>query len=298
MTVGTENSAFKALPGYFRAYAKREDESVDSTEVNHLELLQNDSWRDLYESLPEDTDTHHYKLVVFARHGQGYHNAAIERYGEDVWNAKWALLDGDEYGNWVDSKLTPVGKKQVQTTGVNVLYPLTREIGFQPHAFFSSPMRRCLETFAESWNACFQQLSQESYEETIRVKILENMRETLGRHTCDKRVDHSTTVSEYQPYSLQSGHTIHWHFEEDYPELDQLWLSDYRETVPEMDTRVKSGLIQIFKSIGKEEKFISVTCHSGVIGSVLRNLDHPRVDNLQTGNLVVAVVEVNIEQLN
>ncbi|KAL3229021.1 putative phosphoglycerate mutase PMU1 [Nakaseomyces bracarensis] len=279
MTVGI---SFRAVPGYFGGYEKEGAGPVDSLEVDHLKII-----RDLV--LPRDTETRSYKLFVIGRHGQGYHNAAIERYGQEEWDAYWAKLDGDEYGDWVDSRLTPLGKKQVGETGALHLEPLTKKLGGLPDLFFSSPMRRCLETFAESWKPAFSR----DKRETVEVRIIENLRETLGEHPCDRRVAHSETVAEYQNYKYNDlDTTISWLYPEDYPEEDQLWTADHRETDNEIDERIGNGLQELFKQVQPNQRFLSLTCHSGVIASVLRNLDHPAIKNLQTGKLVYTVVEI------
>lgn len=266
---------------------------IDSSKEDHLKLINHETWKQLYDSIPEDTDTHTYKLLVLARHGEGYHNAAIKRYGQAKWDSYWSFLNGDEYGEWIDSRLTPLGRKQVEATGSDILVPLVDEMGFLPHRFFSSPLRRCLETFMKSWNCVLQ--GQELTEEDDRklvIHVIENLRETLGEHTCDKRVNHSTTTEEYQNCLLPSGHTVHWTYAEEYPEEDQLWLADHRETEKEMDQRIHVGLREMFDKLDDNERFVSLTCHEGVIASTLRNLNHPPVLKLDTGKIVCTVVKV------
>lgn len=280
MTVGI---SFRAVPGYFAGFESEGSGPVDSLEVDHLKIL-----REL--SLPQDTETRQYKLFVIGRHGQGYHNAAIERYGQEEWDRYWSKLDGDEYGNWVDSRLTPLGKKQVSDTGVQHLVPLTTDLHCMPDRYFCSPMRRCLETLAESWKHVFASLGKGKQ---IDVSIIENLRETLGEHPCDRRVPHTETVEEYQNYKYKDiDTTITWLYDENYPEEDQLWQVGHRETDDEIDVRINAGLVEMFKQVQPHERFISLTCHSGVIQSVLRNLDHPAIKNLQTGKLVYTVVEI------
>ncbi|CAI1537169.1 hypothetical protein SEUBUCD646_0K00980 [Saccharomyces eubayanus] len=288
---------FKAVPGYFAAYPNDGFQGLDSTKYDHLRLINHNDWKELYDALPKDTQNCHYKLLILARHGQGYHNAAISRYGMEKWDAHWSLLSGDEYGEWVDSRLTPLGKEQVRRTGTNVLLPMIKQLDMLPHVFFSSPMRRCLETFIESWTPVLNETQKPMSENKISTRIIESLRETLGSHTCDKRVAHSMTVGEYQDFIMDSGHTVHWHYVTDYSEEDELWLVNHRETNPELDMRTQDGLSQLFGQLSTEERFISLTCHSGVIQSVLRNLKHPPIYNLETGKVVGVVVEVptNIE---
>lgn len=288
---------FSALPGFFRAFEKEGSEGVDSSVVDHLELINHESWADLYRQIPQDTDTEHYKLLILARHGQGYHNAAILRYGMEAWDSHWSLLDGDEHGEWLDSKLTDLGQGQVQSTGHEVLTPIIEELQILPHVFFSSPMRRCLETFIGSWGGIFAKNSHCLTEQTVPVQVIENIRETLGEHTCDKRVPHSMSVEEYQNYKTHAGHTIDWIYDPDYPEEDQLWLEDHRESNAELDQRLHTGLSQIFSQLNSDQRFVSITCHSGVISSALRNLKHPPVQNLNTGKIVCAVVKIDVEKL-
>ncbi|QLQ78121.1 hypothetical protein HG537_0A03680 [Torulaspora globosa] len=288
---------FKALPGYFRAFETVDSDGVDSTVVDHLEFVAHDSWSDLHSQLPADTDTHHYKLVVLARHGQGYHNAAILRYGLEAWEGYWSFLEGDEHGTWVDSKLTPVGRDQVEKTGLEVLAPMIDHIQALPDVFFTSPMRRCLETFIGSWGDIFHKNNEYLNDSPIPVHVIENLRERLGEHTCDKRVPHSEVVAQYQPYKTDRGNVIHWHYEPDYPEQDSLWLQNYRETDSELDKRLHAALSQIFSQLNSDQRFISITCHSGVIQSILRNLSHPPVKNLDTGKTVCVVVKINVNRL-
>ncbi|QLL30555.1 hypothetical protein HG536_0A03730 [Torulaspora globosa] len=288
---------FTALPGYFRAFESADSEGVDSRAVDHLELVAHDSWRDLHSQIPADTDTHHYKLVVLARHGQGYHNAALLRYGLEAWEDHWSFLVGDEYGDWLDSKLTALGKEQVEKTGLQVLAPMVGHIEALPDVFFTSPMRRCLETFIGSWGDIFRRNNEYLKDSTIPVQVVENLRERLGEHTCDKRVPHSEVVGEYQHYATDGGNVINWHYEPGYPEEDELWFEDYRETDAELDERLHTGLSQIFGQLNSDQRFISITCHSGVIQSILRNLSHPPVRNLDTGKVVCVVVKINVNRL-
>lgn len=123
----------------------------------------------------------------------------------EKWDAYWSLLSGDEHGEWLDSKLTPLGKDQVRRTGSNVLLPMAKQLGMLPHVFFSSPMRRCLETFIESWTPVLAETQELPAGTKISTRIIEGLRETLGSHTCDKRVAHSMAVDEYQDFSNGIG---------------------------------------------------------------------------------------------
>lgn len=283
----------KALPGYFAAYRTAESGDIDSTKVNHLDLINHTSWKELYANIPTDTDRHKYKLLVLARHGQGYHNAAILRYGQELWSKKWGILNGDEHGEWLDSKLTPLGKKQVSNTGKEILLPMIQDLKFLPHQFFSSPMRRCLETFIGSWNHVFEEFPElVDNQKPLQVKIFENLRETLNTHPCNERVNHSITVKEYQDYKTPSGVTVHWDYEDNYSEEDQLWSTDHWETKEEIDLRIRDGLASVFENVTSNDKLISITCHSKVIESILRITNHPAINKIDTAKIVCIVVEI------
>ncbi|QLG72595.1 hypothetical protein HG535_0D03030 [Zygotorulaspora mrakii] len=289
---------FEALPGYFKAFEEKDSLGIDSTIQDPTEFASHTSWEDLYHSIPSDTEKYHYKLLILARHGQGYHNAALARYGLAQWEGHWSMLEGDEYGSWVDSRLTPVGKKQVQATGEELFSPIVKSLGSFPHIFFSSPMRRCLETFVGSWTPNLAEHKELARDAVIPVNIIEELRETLGEHYCDKRVPHSELIEEYQDFKTTSGHTIQWIFEANYPEHDTLWLPNVRESVGDMDQRVCKGLLKMFNHVQPHQKIVSLTCHSGVIHSTLRNLRHPRVNFLNTGGIVCAVVQLDIDKIN
>lgn len=287
---------FTAEPGYFSSYETVGQEALDSTVDDHNVLVAHPDWKQLYDSIPSDTEDTQYKLLILARHGQGYHNYSMQKYGVKLWDDYWAMLDGDEGGSWLDAHLTDVGKEQVSETGRTVLLPLAQQLGFLPHKFFNSPMRRCLETFAYSWG---QVLAHEPQlmdgDSVITNKVIENLRENLGSHTCDKRVPHSESLAEYTNYAMPGGNgtTVNWVYEEPYPELDDLWEEEHRETPDEMDVRTRKGLETLFSHAdNSDDKFLSLTVHEGVIMSVLRNLEHPGVKNLQTGKTVAVVVKV------
>ncbi|GMM53637.1 putative phosphomutase [Maudiozyma humilis] len=292
---------FTAEPGYFSSFATPGQEALDSTVDDHNVLIAHPDWKQLYDAIPADTPSTQYKLLILARHGQGYHNYSMEKYGVQQWDDYWAMLDGDDGGSWLDAHLTALGKDQVRDTGRTVLLPLVQQLGFLPHRFFNSPMRRCLETFAYSWG---QVLASEPHtltrsgSTTVTNTVIENLRENLGSHTCDKRVPHSEALAEYTDYAIPAaspGTTVNWVYEQPYPEEDALWEEEHRETPDEMDVRTRKGLETLFAhAADPRDKFLSLTVHEGVIKSVLRNLEHPGVKNLQTSKTVAVVVKVTL----
>lgn len=286
----------RALPGYFKSYPYEGSKSINSLKIDPCQLHNYGDWKQLYEAIPKDTYNKQYKLLLLARHGQGYHNAATERYGEDKWNSHWCSLLGDKYGSWVDAQLTPLGEGQVMMTGSKILVPIAKQLGFLPHRFFSSPLRRCLETYIGSWNEVLTRFKYPSTggESIINVSIIEELRELLNGYTCNHRVPHHEALEQYQNFVTESGVTIHWNYEDGYPELDQLWTPTLRESFLELDTRTNKALEKILKNVTSDERFISITCHSYVIESILRVVDHPAVEKLGTAKIVPLVVEIEI----
>lgn len=111
-----------------------------------------------------------YKLILIARHGQGYHNVAESLYGTAAWNCPsltpslpspkpdgrvagyWSELNTDGNITWgPDSRLTPLGISQAQN--VNKALKREREEGFEmPGSYYSSPLSRSASTFSISWD--------------------------------------------------------------------------------------------------------------------------------------------------
>ena len=131
-----------------------------------------ETWSHLWAHLDRDQSL---TLLVLARHGQGFHNETEQKYGTSEWDRYWALQPGIGQTTLVDAQLTELGKKQVALTGRRVLLPMVQAIGY-PHVFYCSPLRRCLETYIESWAQVFAEVRLEQ----ATVHVTESCRETLG----------------------------------------------------------------------------------------------------------------------
>lgn len=88
--------------------------------------------------------------------------------------------------------------------------------------------------------------------------IKELFREELGVHTCDRRSSKSVIRENYPNWPFEAG------FEED----DPLWDAEHRETNEAMDIRLGQALGDVFSS--DKNTYISISSHSGAIGSILR----------------------------
>ncbi|KAM6478116.1 histidine phosphatase superfamily [Trichoderma sp. SZMC 28011] len=201
-----------------------------------------------------------YKLIFLIRHGQGFHNVKEAEVGRAGWEAKWALLDGDDETTWADAKLTQKGKSQA----LEIKATLERDIREMkvplPGKCYTSPLTRCLETTRLAFSGLEWPTDQ-----PFKPMIKEALRERLGKHTCDRRSTRSWIESNYVEFEIESGFT----------EQDELWQPDYRETLDEHVVRVRQLLDDIFNS--EESTVISFTAHSGAIRALYALTGHKEV---------------------
>lgn len=91
-----------------------------------------------------------YKLVFMGRHGEGTHNAMEAYVGTPAWNCYWALLEGANSSFvYADAAVTEEGVRQADKANRYWKRGLEEreEVGFPfVQSYYSSPMRRCLET--------------------------------------------------------------------------------------------------------------------------------------------------------
>ncbi|AGO10202.1 AaceriAEL304Cp [[Ashbya] aceris (nom. inval.)] len=267
---------YAALPGYFQLYPQEGAGDVTAPPAaDPARFVHAQSWEELFASVPSDA-----KLLILHRHAEGFHNAAERRYGKEAWDDYWSKLDGDEHGIWADAQLTPKGQQQASAASEQV-GALVRALGV-PERLYSSPLRRCLETFIEAWAPVAQHIS----EPAIDLHVREGLRETLGVHTCDRRVPHSQAVAVYQGHRLANS-TLQLHYEAYYPEPDMLWSPTHRETTEEIHDRVTKALDRI---LDRPERYIFVTAHSEMMVAALHALHHPKVHHVPNAGFLYLVV--------
>ncbi|KAI3616831.1 phosphoglycerate mutase [Moniliophthora roreri] len=210
-----------------------------------------------------------YKVVIFGRHGQGFHNVAESKYGTQAWDDYWSKLNGDGELVWgPDAKLTPLGENQARA--VNRAWKT--ELAFNiplPRRRYCSPMTRALSTYI---------LTFEDIPLECRPLVLENCREVYGVHTCDKRRSRTYISTTFPQFDIEEGFT----------EEDQLWTPDERETDEHVALRAKAVLDVIFENDG--ETFISVTGHSGIINGFNAAVGRPSF-SLQTGGVLPMIIK-------
>jgi hypothetical protein len=96
-------------------------------------------------------------------------------------------------------------------------------------------------------------------------------------HTCDRRSTASHLVATFPHITLEPG----------FSEGDVLWEADYREPRLARKFRLSQFLDDIFAN--DEGVFLSMTSHSGAIGSILEVIGH-RAFALQTGGVIPVLV--------
>ncbi|KAJ5574063.1 uncharacterized protein N7459_008490 [Penicillium hispanicum] len=221
-----------------------------------------------------DQPTTKYKVLFLGRHGQGVHNVAESRYGTKAWDEYWSLLDGDEWGTWVDAHLTDLGIAQAQTAHDAWAQQIEHGIP-TPQSYYVSPLHRCCQTA----QVTFEGLNMPGTS-PFRPLIKELLRETMGEHTCDRRSTASEIAAQFPEYRFEPG----------FVEEDRLWDPKARESNEERNRRLAALLTDIFAN--DENTFLSLTAHSGAITSILEVVGH-REFPLATGAVIPVVVRAD-----
>lgn len=247
---------------------------ADSTLHSHHNLTQ---WQrfthqvtQLNREAPRGTE---YKLLYMGRHGDGYHNDAQAYYGTPAWNCYYSELDGNSTVTWSDAHLSPLGV--AQALAVNEFW--ASEIKDQkiptPQSYYTSPLTRCLQTANYTFNGLDL-----SAAHPFLPQVKEYLREGISGHTCDRRSNETYIHDLFPSYRIEPGFT----------QSDELWVALHGETSTDQAVRSKRVLDSIFSADGST--YISITSHSGEIGSLLSVLDH-RVFGLSTGAAIPVLVK-------
>jgi hypothetical protein len=122
-----------------------------------------------------------------------------------------------------------------------------------PETYYTSPLSRCLGTA----NLTFTGLDLPRDRPFVPT-IKEFFRETISGHTCDRRIGKAAIHAAFPTYRFEHG------FAED----DELWQALHGETDIDQDIRSKKVLDNVFST--DRSTWISITSHSGEIGSILQ----------------------------
>lgn len=278
---------FEVVPGFF----KQSDPETDDLAFNYAvdDFGRTKQWSEICDGLRDLNSTAPsnvcYKLIFFARHGQGFHNMCVEKYGIEEWNRYWhAQLTDGEITFAPDPPLTPLGLSQADEN--NEAWKDQIEKGAPiPQEFYVLPLQRSSNTLVNTWK--------DIRPPTQPVIVREGIRETCGKNMCDKRSTKTVIKERFEKYGFVVG--------DDITENDELFKVDYRETLPEHCTRLNQFLQKLFDrsldSSGKISKdkayqstYISTTSHAGTIRSMIVVLGH-RHFTISTGGMIPIVVK-------
>ena len=174
--------------------------------------LRHTRWADACSELQRLTQSAagEYKLVYVARHAQGYHNVAEQKYGTPAWNARWAREYGDGVMTWgPDPELTDEGVEQAEQA--RAMWRATLQEGAPlPERLFCSPLRRALDTQIRTWRGL---LSSDGSMPAVHVS--DGLREVCGVHTCDQRSSRADIERRFPETALI--------FDADFVERDEMW---------------------------------------------------------------------------
>lgn len=207
------------------------------------------------------------KVLYFVRHAEGIHNRAEREYGTELWEAEYALTDA-----YLDADLTEFGRDDARSKGTSAL-EIERERGMPViERVVVSPMARAIDTA--------QLFLDERFGPRPFVAI-ESCRETLGRHTCDKRSPRDTLAHRFPVVN----------FSRILSDQDRLWSPTHRETLEELKVRAHAFLLELAREV--PQTHVAVVTHSGFIGAVLALLN-PGQPVFKPANCEVVPVVVEI----
>jgi broad specificity phosphatase PhoE len=173
----------------------------------------------------------------------------------------WSWLPGNGTSDWSDAKLTPIGIAQAGLASDTWRTQHTDHAMPMPQSYYSSPLERCLQTANHTFSLLVPFMLPSN---PFALNIKELFREVIGVHTCDRR----STKTEIE--EMWKEKELDLHFEEGFKEKDERWEQEWRETNAGIDRRSVQVLDKVFDS--DKNTWISITCHSGVISSMLRGM--------------------------
>lgn len=143
-------------------------------------------------------------------------------------------------------------------------------------SYYSSPLTRCVQTA----NITFVNQTL-PHRHPFVPTIKELFREGISIHTCDRRSS-KTHIHQLVPT---------WKFEKGFTELDELWRGTEAETSQHQFQRSQTVLSDVFTN--DDSTWLSLTSHSGEIGSILQVLNHIPF-SLSTGQIIPVLVKAKV----
>lgn len=281
---------FSVVNGFFKQSDDKTNNDYDPFTDHFGRALE--SWNEVIDRIHElntnSDDNTKYKLIFCARHGEGFHNVAVEKFGLKDWDAHYSHLPGaidpdtGEYMRWgPDPELSDRGYAQARAMRAAVEREVNNGMP-KPERIYVSPMTRSCETMKTTWDSFKNKFDSP-------VLIIEMIRETIGEHLCDKR-------SKKSEIEKRHADSIGWEFkfEEGFSEEDELFREDFRESPADVAIRANSFLQKLFNNdydgdnIDKE--IVWCCTHSGQIRGMLIATGH-RSWTIPTAGMIPIVVK-------
>lgn len=300
---GENKWSFSIVEGFFKQSSVDTDDSSYNSLDDHFGL-QLESWTELIEKLKElnksvkDPSKERYKLVFCARHGQGYHNKAVEIWGIKAWDDHYSHLEGATAPDGTimkwgpDPFLTEKGEKQAELMH-QVFNTEINKFGCPiPTKLFSSPFTRSAQTLTITMNNICIYNDNESDKSTINDKrlfplVIENLRETIGSHLCDKRSDKETFENRMKGWGFQ--------FEDGFQHDDIYYKDDWREPVHQQALRANSFLQHLFDADDYlEDDVVYCASHSGEIKALIVATGH-RQYSVPTAGMIPMLIKATLD---
>lgn len=272
---------FSIVPGFFKQSAPETNDAAYNSLDDHFGLNK-ESWSTLIQELKKlndnvsDPEKEKYKLVFCARHGQGYHNKAVEIWGLEAWDDHYSHLEGavtpeGEELRWgPDPFLTERGENQARLMNELFRKEITEHGCPIPTRLYSSPFTRSAQTLTITMDGVCLHKDEDPKElladERLRPLIVENLRETIGEHLCDKR----STATEFSKRLAGWG----FDFEEGFSHEDIYYRDDWREPVNEQAIRANLFLQKVFGDCDNDDSVVYCASHSGEIKSLIVATGH------------------------
>jgi broad specificity phosphatase PhoE len=257
----SNNYQFKHIPmKYFPPFLKKIDKKSKAEKSSHLpftqlNLLNGHTYGEFiqeFTQLSQSTAERQIKTFYFVRHAQGIHNEAESTFGTTHWEAVEAKSE-----QYFDAKLTEFGRNQTKLLfdSITKMQQSTPTLKFD--LLIVSPLSRAIETAQIAFQPLFDNPNFPIYSH-------EMIRETIGRHYCDKR----RSVTELKQLYPRINFSEPGAFSSDF---DLLWDANERETQKQTQLRAIKFLNWCFDRF-PDEKHILVTGHSGIISTCARIL--------------------------
>lgn len=262
---------FSSVPGFFK---QATDANIDDACFDYTQDFGRlKPWQQIIDEinhLNQQEDNVRYKLVFFARHGQGPHNIIVDTYGLEAWLTKYRYMGEDPETGLVyapDPPLSQLG--ELQAAENNQAWRRQLAAGAPvPTKFYVSPLQRSCQTLEITWKGI---------DIPHKPVVCELLRETIGINLCDKRL-HRHIIEERFPHYC----TSRLHHDD-----DLLFGDDIRELFAEQSLRCNRFLQKLFDD---PDTVVSTTSHGGTIRGFITVLNHPKFC-ISTGGMIPMVIK-------